>query len=339
MGMDVGVGVGIGSGIFKGLEVRLDPWQVEYGPEIPVGETEATGPVPEAVDDAVERPSAAWQPVRPGPDRVLPRRLFFVDGVRRIEARVIVRRGGHVSHGAFGSYGVGAVEIAGSAHVCPPRIGRVLALDSAEAVTGPVTIGPALDYRAVGTGSADADAPLRRIQVEMRLAEERLARELADRDGSLVVADGPLTFGDPVRGSALGYVKRIFLLYVPEHLETLVRLRAGERTPLFALRSARRFARYSWFLRLADPHPTESPLAGLVRLEVSDAVGLEPALRLADATARLLPPLAPGRGRDPRAPQNLLPIGALEAHLRRELGDSRLIRRHIGAALAEAARA
>jgi uncharacterized protein len=71
-----------------------------------------------------------------------------------------------------------------------------------------------------------------------------------------------------------------------------------------------------------------------VRLEVSDAVGGEEARRLADATAAVLPAFAPSRSRDPRAPQNLLPIGALEAQLRRRLGDARLIRRRIASLLA-----
>jgi hypothetical protein len=131
-------------------------------------------------------------------------------------------------------------------------------------------------------------------------------------------------------------VKRLFELYVePALLGVLAALPAGTRSPLFALQAPTRFARYSWFLRLATPHAADSDLAGLVRLEVSACIGKEAALRLADATALTLPRFAPGRGRDPRSPQNLLPIGALESHLRRSLGDPRLIRRKIGARLAE----
>ena len=114
----------------------------------------------------------------------------------------------------------------------------------------------------------------------------------------------------------------------------LFSLAAGARTPLFTL-SSRRFARYSWFLRLAAPYAGDSELSGLVRLEVAEGVGLEAARVLADATCVLLPRFAPSRGRDPRAPQNLLPIGALESHLRHRLGDSNLVRRHISACLAK----
>jgi hypothetical protein len=80
--------------------------------------------------------------------------------------------------------------------------------------------------------------------------------------------------------------------------------------------------------------PVDADLTGLVRLEVSEVVGVDAARALADASAALLPAFVPTRGRDPRAPQNLLPIGALEARLRRRLGDTRLIRRRVTALIA-----
>jgi hypothetical protein len=88
---------------------------------------------------------------------------------------------------------------------------------------------------------------------------------------------------------------------------------------------------------LAPPQLGDSELAGIVRLEVSEAVGLDVAKRLADASAAVLPRFVPKRWRDPRSPQNLLPIGALETSLRRHMGDSRLIRRHIETLIASEA--
>ena len=319
------------------LDLRLDPWEVEYGSELPAGSpAEAT---PEsAVDVAVERAADDWQPLEPRAGLAAPARLVFVDGVRRIEARVISRVGSVLCHGAFGSYAVGCVEA--SRHVArlgEARVGRVLALDSGQSLADAVAVGPALHYRPVSSAASDVNEPLKRLQEEMRLAEEQLAREQADRADTLVVCDGPLSFADTLRGGAIGLVKRIHELYVGGALlRSLERLPAGWRSPLFALASPR-FARYSWFLRLAATRPGDSELAGLVRLEVADAVGLEAARRLADATAAVLPRFAPSRGRDPRAPQNLLPIGALESQLRRRLGDPRLIRRHIQALLAREA--
>jgi hypothetical protein len=86
---------------------------------------------------------------------------------------------------------------------------------------------------------------------------------------------------------------------------------------------------YSWYLRLANRRAIDHPWAGLVRIETSDAVGLTPAVQLADVTTQHLPDFASSPIRDPRAPQNLYPIGALEDRLRRQLGDADFIRRHI----------
>ena len=322
---------------FGELQVRLDPWQVDYGTELPLDDVEP-GPEEAAVLD-IELPAAEWRPVTPG-EVPTPSRLVFVDGVRRIEARLIVRRGEGLCHGAFGSYAVGAVSIADGAASCgQPRVERLVVIGSGESLPAPVSVLRGLMYRPVSTLDTDPDASLRSIQEQMRLAEERLGKELANADDTLVIVDGPLTFEEPVRGAAVGYIKRIFKLYLPrEHLGLLARLKAGERTPLFALRSSRRFVRFSWFVRLAHPHLGDSELAGIARLEVSETVGAEAARRLADATAALLPRFVPRRWRDPRSPQNLLPIGALEGSLRRHLGDARLIRRYVETLIAMEAR-
>ncbi len=175
-----------------------------------------------------------------------------------------------------------------------------------------------LVYRPLSTADTHPDAPLRVLQENIRIAEERLGRDLANAEDALVVADGLLTFEEASRAPVLGYIKRIFKLHLPrERLGLLAALRAGERTPLFALRSSRRFSRFSWFLRLADPYPDASDLAGIARLEVPELVGADTARLLADASTATLPRFVPCRWRDPRSLQNLLPIGALERALRR----------------------
>jgi hypothetical protein len=50
----------------------------------------------------------------------------------------------------------------------------------------------------------------------------------------------------------------------------------------------------------------------------------------------LLPPLASSAHKDPRAPQNLVPIGGLERELRRRLGDQQLLYRSLRMAAASA---
>ena len=74
--------------------------------------------------------------------------------------------------------------------------------------------------------------------------------------------------------------------------------------------------------------------ARLARAWPEGEVGRDEAIRLADLTTLVVPRFVPSRSRDPRAPQNLVPIGALEQHLRRGLGDARLIHRRLASLLA-----
>jgi hypothetical protein len=87
-------------------------------------------------------------------------------------------------------------------------------------------------------------------------------------------------------------------------------------------------------MRIGDRLAVESDMTGLVRLEVAEGLGLAEATRLADMTTAVIPAFVPSRSRDPRAPQNLVPIGALESHLRHSLGDARLIHRRLATLLA-----
>ncbi|MCS7172800.1 MAG: hypothetical protein N0A24_05250 [Armatimonadetes bacterium] len=314
--------------MFGELRIRLDPWDVDYGPELSA-EEEPEGQKSDVFPD-VELPEHAWQPVYPAEPFLLDR-IYFVDGVRRIDARVVVE-GEPIAYGAFGSFAAGSVCVQdGVAQFGPCILDRLLVIGGGRSLDHPIPVMPRAAYRPVSTEGRDSEAPLQKLQEEMRLAEERLARELADADRTLVVVDGPLTFADPVRGAAVGFIKHIsrFYLSSPKSLEVLRGLPTGARTPLFGLHGARRFARYSWFLRLIPPAAGDPPFSGIVRLEVSETVGREAARRLADATAWALPRFVRPRGMDPRAPQNLAPIGALEAHLRRRLGDRLLLRRHI----------
>lgn len=319
--------------LFGGLRVRLEPWEIDYGSELPV-DTEVIESAEQVVLD-VEQPAAGWDAVDVPPGGY-PGTVYFVDGVRRVETRLVVTRDDRLLHGALGSFGVGAVRVQeGAASWFAERIGRVVVLGGGELLPAPWTLADALVYRPVTTAEADADAPLLAIHREMRMAEEALARELAQEAEALVIADGPLTFGDAARSQTVGFIKRLFKLYLPPpQLAVVRRLAVGQRSPVFAIRGAGRFARYSWFVRLANPSRVDGDLTGLARLEVSEAVGLEAAMRLAGQATSLLPAFVPSRGRDPRAPQNLLPIGALESRLRRRLGDTRLIRRRVAALIA-----
>jgi hypothetical protein len=315
------------SSLFSPFQVRVDPWDVDYGSETPL---EPIGDEPdEDVVLDIEFPPDRWTAISPGPAPA-PERVFFIDGVRRLETRLIVNNSGQFLHGGFGSFAVGCVEVRpGQASFGARDLGREVILGSGKCLPHDVAVRPNLVYAARSAKETEPDAALRAIQANMRRAEVRLARRLADLAGTLVVTDGPL--GAEGKGNAVGLIKRISELYLPGYLlPLLARLPAATRTPLFAIRSrSRRFDRLAWFLRLASVLPGESELHGLVRLEVAESVGAAGARLLADLTAVLLPRFAPPRARDPRSPQNLLPIGALEQQLRHSLGDQRLVRRWI----------
>ena len=326
---------------FHPFSVRFDPWQTDYGSE--VASLEATVDEDDAEVDIDVEQAWAWSAVTSPPEAeaAVPGTVFFVDGVRRVDARIVGRReDGRLFHGAFGSYAVGSVEARPRQHAAwfaCPEFERVVATGAGTLLPQVVRVNRALSYRPVSTDKVEPVAPERAVHDEMRGAEERMARELAEQD-ALVVTDGPLTFQEATRGLAVGWIKRIQKLYLPpSHMPVLLALPSGARTPLFALRSSKRFARYSWFLRLVAPRLGDSELSGLVRCEVAAHVGAARAVELANATAQLLPRYAGIRGLHARAPQNLLPIAALEARLRRELGDARVLNRYLQGFIAEEA--
>jgi hypothetical protein len=323
---------------FSQFDIRIDPWGIEYGSETPT-EFEADADDDGAVDAGIERDAADWSPITPNLIDA-PGELAFVDGVRRLEARLVVTKGERVLHGALGAYSVGVVRCRGRTAAFGECVRERLAIFGGNEIPpAPISVSPGLVYLPLSVPEADPDAPLRGLQRQMREHEEQLARRLAADINLLVLTDGPLYIGDPTPGRVIGFVKRLFKLYLdPPQLRILRALPRGTRTPLFVIGgAARRFPRISWFTRLAARLPVESDFTGLVRLEVSAAIGRDEAIRLADMTASVLPRFAPSRSRDPRAPQNLIPIGALEQHLRRGLGDARLVHRRIATRLAQEA--
>lgn len=310
----------------EAIPLKLELWDAQYGPEVAL-EGDAS---PEVLSGEVrldlERPFSSWQPIFPHHPE-LPEKIVFIDGVRRIETRIVVP-GDPMVYGALGSLAVGCVVARASrATFGPLRVERHLILGnglSAPSIELPLGV----NYQPVSCVENTPEMPLLKLQELMRLAEEKLTLELISRKrGALILVDGPLALSFRVCGEAVGYIKRITRFYLPD-LTILRELPAGSRTPMFYFQrpSAKL---YSWFLRLAAPRRGDSPYSGLVRLEVSDSVGLERAKQLADATTALLPRFRSQRGGDPRAPQNLIPVGRLERHLRHALGDEKLLRREI----------
>jgi hypothetical protein len=264
--------------------------------------------------------------------------VFFVDGVRRIEHRLLIDSGGRTVFGLLGSAGVGATEAGERALVVECRVERL-------AVTGGgLRIEPFEAPLADGAGSirfepetvsdTAPEAPLLGLQNAMRRAEAALASELS-AEGTLVFLDGPLSFLEPLDRPVVGFVKRLLRSYLPPDAAALLpALRVGERTPLFLIRDASgRASRHSCYLRIGSGRAIDAVLTGVVRLETTGALPLAQARGVVDVAAALLPRHASDAARDPRAPQNLYPIGGLEKHLRHLLGDPRVVRRAVEAHL------
>jgi hypothetical protein len=171
----------------------------------------------------------------------------------------------------------------------------------------------------------------------MLKAEDRLAAELlAKAPETLVIRDGQLRwYGKP--DVTLGYIKTMHKNYLPGDCAALLwKLEPGERTPIFSIGKKDDIRRrWSWYLRsgTSDICPKRlgyHELQGIVRLEFySEAVSLDRAKEIADQSTYLIPHYASHPSRDPRAPQNLTPVGALERELGRRMGDRAVIERRL----------
>jgi uncharacterized protein len=261
-----------------------------------------------------------WNPRR-GIDT--PSDLALVDGTRRVE----INLWRHHSHdrvpGLAGAYAVGAAVLpaAGGSAFSGVRTSRVCIWG--EGHTG--GLGPQNGYRwePVSTAAEDMDGVVNTLQNMMRDAEGRLAVQLAEA-GWLVVLDGPLNHLYNNHLPVVGYVKRHQRRLLPaEQHNRVPELEIGERSPLWAVGEDR----YTAYLRVGATGPVGDPWGGVVRLECHARHGLDAAIAVVDKLAGTLPRFAGVHHRDPRAPQNLTPIKALEAHLGNVLGSKDLATR------------
>lgn len=313
------------------LSLRADPWTPDHG----MGFETVADETPATADPAVE--TEDWSaPLRPGGPE--PGIVWFVDGVRRVELRLVADDGGSRAPGLFGSYAVGAVRCDGRAEFAGHVVGRSVVLAGGlRAPRVEVDLGEhRLEYEPVSEPGSDPDVPVFGLQKAMQHAEAAVAARTAAGGDELVLADGRLGFLDPTASPVVGVVKRFVRRYLePEHDGLLPRLGPGERTPLFGLvYEGQPLERYAWYTRLVPSRPAWHDHAGLVRCEVRAGVGLGSARDLADRVTGLLPRFV-GRPTDPRYPQNLAPIGALEGWLQHRMGHRGLIRRALTAWLTE----
>ncbi len=308
--------------------LHVEGWAPDYG--TPLETDDAYAPDEGKVDDAVEV-SGPWEPMGGHDDGV--ETVAFVDGVRRIDARLTIDDPSGPIPGLCGTYGVGALcwrRHHPSAEVTDVHIERLAVFTHGRNDPIPVA-GPQLAYRTEAVADFDPALLIRHFHGAMRKAEGLLAERLAQA-GTFVVSDGPIN--DLSATEKVGYIKTHRVPYLPpERMDIIARLTPGTRTPLFVIGAqSAQFPRYSWYLRLATL-PGGHSWTGIVRCEASTKLGLEVAQRLADRSAALLPMVASEAHIDPRAPQNLVPIAALERALRRRMGDAAYIHRQLRSAV------
>jgi hypothetical protein len=308
----------------------VEGWAPEYGAAFDPDEQLA--PAEGTIDATVEL--ADWEPIEGVDDGI--DAIAFVDGVRRVDARLLLDDpAAGPTPGICGTFAVGATlwhrgerrsEITGV------RIERWAVLAGGHADELPaVELDPV--YRTTTTPSDDPSHLIGELHTRMRRAEGELASALAA--DAFVVADGPLNrplASQPV----IGYIKSHRVTYLPpEQNIVIAELAPGQRTPLFTIAADRPdVCRYSWYVRLAMMHGGHS-WTGIVRCEASGTLPKDEVRLIADRTAAILPLVASEPHIDPRAPQNLVPIGALERELRHRMGDPGLVYRALRLAVSE----
>ncbi len=247
-------------------------------------------------------------------------KLAFVDGVRAIEASLwYAEEDNEPTPGLTGVVAAGAVTPGpdGRLSVSHAVVRRMAIFGGSRQARLPDQPG-GWHWDSLSCEGTSMDAPQLELQSRMREQEMLLAEKLV-ADGHVVLTDGPLS----VRGMGflgVGYVKTHHRrLLPPEHHDLIATLRGRERTSLFTVSG-----RHSCYFRLVDRGGDWHPWFGMVRLEVPGDLAREDAVRLIMEACGALPRYSGVAHCDPRAPQNLQPIAALEKELRRRCGDRAL---------------
>lgn len=330
------------------MKLRLDPWATDYDTAFHAEEMPETRA---SILSDIEYQD--WQALSPKPQDLAFDQLLFIDGSRRTEARVLLEdERKQLAFGAIGSFAIGVVSC------CPKQsrraeflnletvlgfssIRRLCALSSGYAIPSFTLLSRfahqlgQLHYSIESTEHKEADAVVRQLQFKMLEAERLLAARLSEHFvSSLVISDGPR----PKMGYApnvIGYVKTMHVIPLAEaQLASVRNLEQGQRSPLYLVTNNDKSQQlFEFFLRLRDPRPWLYSFAGMVRLQLPASSKPEEklgdAIKLADWLSSLLPRFATKQHQDPRAPQQLLPIRALEAELKRKMGHPQLIRRRL----------
>jgi len=259
--------------------------------------------------------------------------VYLVDGRQRVDAQIADSRG---RQALLATVVAGAVvrDAAGIRPVGEP-LKRHILLHSGD-LEEPLPPGLS-HYQPVEAKRADPASMRSRVTEEMRRLEASLVNRL---EGGVVIVDGQIYQGEESYTAAkrlLGYTKTQAAIYLSAAQQALLHeLKPYQRTPIFQIPGKainRPLDVFSWYVRLPlKPVYTFYPSASLLRVET---ICPEPyqASQLADLSVSLFCDMASSPAKDPRAPQNLIPIGGLEQWLGRHLGQAEVARRRIMQAL------
>jgi hypothetical protein len=311
----------------------VDAWDPAYGSSFEGSNGDGPASASSAqVDTDAEVPAAEWAPIDPRPDVRCPDVVLLVDGVRRNDAGLwTAEEDGQSYAGLAASYAAGVVR-------CDLRNG-VAELAGHAVARGLFTASPSAGDLIAGSvryaihrvnGPGDASRLPAAVQGPLTALEIEISSTARSDESDLLVVDGPLRNRRQLPRT-VGYVKTQQKQYLPPQLTPVVTgLRAGQRTPVFHVGSV--WGGWSWYLRL--PGSSGAPWSGIVRMECSPDLPIAQAVELADLSSATVPRFASSAYKDPRAPQNLVPIAGLERRLRGLLGDSRVLHRALTLATA-----
>ncbi len=299
----------------------VEAWSPEYGSAFEIDDANGDDP---NVDLDVECTADTWEPIRPEYAPVVS--VAFVDGVRRVDARIWADHQDTPRLGICASYAAGVVHGNGG----KLTLSRCTVERSVFANSEVGDIATALGTYGRRAVASDAIEQLFNA-LQVRLGEIEITAAKAAPEAELVVVDGTLSGRHGIPG-AIGYIKSHHVRYLPARQAAVVgALRPGERTPLFLTSTT--WSRYSWYLRL--PGGRGHPWAGIVRCEAAATLSPGEARAVADRATASLPRFASQAHKEPRAPQNLYPVSGLERALRRRLGDQQLLYRALCRAAAD----
>ncbi|MDX2254399.1 MAG: hypothetical protein NW214_02685 [Pseudanabaenaceae cyanobacterium bins.39] len=332
---------------WREYNIRLEPWGITYDAPVSISSEEVI--TTDQVNPEVEYSLSEWKPIRPAIAPELPNQILFIDGRLRIDAKFLGRRQDDILYGAFATIAVGAVLVdrrSRESRCIATEVRRIVAIGGN--IAAPATPIPCpqtgrgdlcYDY-CITDSSNEPDTPAKAVQQAMLDEELRMANQLSldpqiMENDALIVRDGPLlyrVYQTPY--VTIGYVKTMGKGYLQgDSLKVLRSLKVGERTPIFRIAN-KNGSNLSWYLRSGSSDLNYGYLGyhdlhGIVRIDLDSSLTIDRARTIADQSAYLIPQYASHPIRDPRAPQNLTPVGALEKELGRRMGSRELISRRL----------